>query len=457
VVVENDQSTSVIVATNYAIAIDAHLLVVRPLEKEEESEAENLIIDWRNGVAAAYGELEAMVNERIGQQNLNQFLFATFFTTGLPYSLILKNGIPCSYVHLHTGPDRFIMANLLLPRKPSCHSAVLFSPGDFKKDEIDEIEAILRQGNYFVKKFKNKEATVRNLDRAIQNYPYSIFHICSHGGEVTGDKFTMDFTDQKGQSHTVEFDEVRGFLPIPGTDKVEVQLKHFPRIMDGEKWRSEALKAKGYDHHVFTDMYTAMQDKTQKRVLKETQVRVHNSTAVICSDFYFQGMVRVLSSDESPFIYNNSCWSWNRMGKFFLEAGAVGYIGTLWAIGNDIAINCSIEFYKHLLSGPIIDAFHRSIQQANGSPYENIYIFWGLHFSILPQGAGVEESRAEAYQALEAFKAIWERRVGRVKDGDNKTLYMDILKWLDGQITSDFNGSDFKQLWEKFMGAQKKQ
>jgi hypothetical protein len=75
------------------------------------------------------------MEERIGSIPFQKFNFATFFTTGFPYSLIIKNCIPCSYVDLNLRPDLFIMHNLLYEEKGRFAGAVVFCPEFFIDEE----------------------------------------------------------------------------------------------------------------------------------------------------------------------------------------------------------------------------------------------------------------------------------------------------------------------------------
>jgi len=204
IVVEDIDAVSVIIAVNYAHLFKAEILVVEPLKKNEDREILLLIEEWRNGNPLSYTELEEKVNKRIVNKSLKDYEFITFFTIGLPYSLIIKNEAPSSYVNLHTLPDLFIFNNLFSEGQLPIGSAIVFSPQFFKEnEETDFLVKSLSQQEYYIRKLLGKEASVFNLDKNVQEFPFDILHICSHGGEVKGCTITEEFTDSAGSNHKV--------------------------------------------------------------------------------------------------------------------------------------------------------------------------------------------------------------------------------------------------------------
>ena len=113
VVVEQLDDAAAVVAINYGNAVNASVLLVDALVKDEARQVQNWIQDWtENDNPEPYQRIKEEVERRIGSISFGQFEYATFFTAGLPYSLILEDIIPCSYVHLALKPDLFVLNSI---------------------------------------------------------------------------------------------------------------------------------------------------------------------------------------------------------------------------------------------------------------------------------------------------------------------------------------------------------
>ncbi len=78
----------------------------------------------------------------------------------------------------------------------------------------------------------------------LKEFPYDLFHICSHGGEVNGYSLMEQFHDRYGVSHTIEYDEVVSFASSPDSKLIPVHTKQIWRKLDGLVWGSSELKEK---------------------------------------------------------------------------------------------------------------------------------------------------------------------------------------------------------------------
>lgn len=378
--VENAES---IIAANYAIAFGVSFTAVKNLKDREAEEIQRLIQDWyENSNNVALKNVLERIEKRIGKINFRDQKFVTFFTEGLPYSLYLKNIIPCSYINIRLGADLFVINGLTTEHAQPFGSAIIFSPGFFADEETKNILEFFKQNNFFIRSLIGRTATVHNFDFNAQHFPYDILHICSHGGEVDGYHVVDEFIDRKGIKHSVEYDEVVGFSPIPGKDLIEVHRKTIFKKFDGFPWMSEKLKRCNYSEYVFKDMWKEIRlnEKHNKLAKRQHQNRIPTSCAIRCFDSIHQGMFRILASHSSPIIFNNTCWSWFEVAKFFLSRGARGYIGTLWEIGNTEAIRGAETFYANIKGRTILEAFYKGLKSISNTNSEDIYIYWGYAF-----------------------------------------------------------------------------
>ncbi len=398
VVIEQTVSDAACVAAvNYAYAIGAVVRIVSPLLQHAESGSVRLIQRWRDeGSLEAWAELRAVMSQRVGNIDFHAFTFVTFFTEGLPYSLIVDGAIPSSYVHLGLFPDRLIVNAIIRERsRRRLASAVVFAIAELRHlDETDWLLEFLRRKHYAVRPVLGRDATVEAFDYCAGDFPYDLLHISSHGGEIDGSLVTLTFTARDGEIHVVEYDEVVGIAPTyDGSGLFGVQQKALFRRLDGLEWGSTALHDRMLPESVYVDamraMFHAINAVSREREHKD---RIPGSCVVLCSDGHHQAMFRTLAAYGHPVIFNNTCWSWSGITHFFLSSGAVAYIGTLWAVPNDLATRAAERFYENASSVSIMNALHVVDRAIADTADANIYVFWGLHFSTLTVGESEEAS-----------------------------------------------------------------
>ena len=441
VVIENLAEASAVVAVNYANSVGASILIVDALAKNEGRSVQGWIQDWKEGNnLAELHRLKDAISRRIGSISFPQFDYATFFTEGLPYSLILENIIPCSYVNLSLRPDLFVLNSIMFENGQEFHAAVVFSPVFFPDEETNWLCHFLRRNNYYLRALVAGDATLANLDFHSQYFPYDLLHICSHGGEVNGYEMSERFVDRDGNTHVVEFDEVVGYTPIPDKpDMVAVHRKVFPRKLDGVLWRSAELEKQNIPDHVCHEMWKCM---IECRGRRKPKGRIAMSCAIACTDSIHQGAFHVLACHSSPLVFNNTCWSSHEVASFFLACGARGYIGTLWAIDNRAAIIAARIFYENLFSGSVLSAFQKALKAIDATSSKDIYVYWGLHFTTLSTGQNVEESRGEVRKQLVLAGQAWLRKIESTRSSEVRRNSVKILKAILRELRASFSSPE---------------
>jgi hypothetical protein len=458
VVVEDNEHVGSVVAVNYASAVQASLLVVPPIGKRDVRVIHRYIQEWRDkGDEAQLRKVKDAVNKRLNGTSFSECEFATFFTEGLPYSLVVENVIPCSYVHLSVRPDLFLFNSIVFEHIKTFHSAVVFSPLFFPDEETDWLTKFFTHNNYYLRQLVGPNATFADLDFTAQHYPYSLLHICSHGGEVDGWEVSEEFVDRDGKTHILEYDEVVGFNSVPDKDgRIAVHRKTIFRSLDGFPWMSEELDKQNIPQYVFHDMWKALyQDQRTKinpNAKRKKKGRIATSCAIRCADSIHQGEFNILASHSSPLVFNNTCWSWYEVALFFLSCGARGYIGTLWAIENTAAVLGAQTFYSDLFSGTILAAFHKAVGAINGTQSKDVYIYWGLHFTTLSPGHDSQEGRGEVFKELLLALAGWRDQIEATKSEETKRNATRVLKSLLHELNTNFGPEDLKK-FELEIGA----
>jgi hypothetical protein len=451
IIVVEDGDVGSVVAVNYASSLDADLLVVPKIERRELRAIHTAFQAWKvKGDDAHLEVVRNAVSERIGTTSLRKFDYVTFFTIGLPYSFVIENIIPCSNVHLGIKPDLFVLNSIIFDKTDTIHSTVVFSPLFFPDEETTWLTKFVTDNRYYLRQLIGRDASFANLDFTLQHFPYSLFHICSHGGEVEGWEVSEEFIDRDGKKHVIEYDEVVGCDLIPDENGgYRVHRKAIFRRLDGFEWMSEELERQEIPHYVFTDMWKALYKEQRTKLNTNAKRRkkkgpIATSCAIRCCDTIHQGELHVLASHSSPLIFNNTCWSWYEVSSFFLSCGARGYIGTLWAIDNDAAILGAETFYGKIFSGTVLHAFDEAVKAIAHTKSKDIYVFWGLHFTKLRPADDAKNSRAEVFSELARAFARLRDHIKETKSQEGRRNATRVLELLIGELKNNFGAEDLK-------------
>lgn len=439
IVIENYSRTSIVIAINYGVSINAEIRIIpRPILNK--STVENLIEDWQNGIESAMYELKTSIYASIEGIDFSEYKYLTFFTVHIPYSLITNNIRPTTHVNLNLYPDLFIFNNIYFESNGTLRAGVVFSPEEFKDEETDLVINELNNKNLFVEKLVGKNATAINLDYLIKLFPYDLFHICSHGGEIDGYEIIQNFVDREGVSHTVQYDEVVTFSPERGKELIKVTTKNFWRKLNGFNWGSKELEDQQYPHYVVEDMTKSSFENPDKKRIKKNNVR--GSSSIKCSDFHYQALFNILASgDNHPIIFNNTCNSWSRISDPFIKSGARFYIGTLWKIDNLIAKNVAEDFYKNLNKDYVLNTFTHAQKHTIGNRNENIYLLWGLHFTTFRSDKTKDENQEFIIDRLLGCLFYWRTQKDKAADEPTKENIKDFIYWYAKYLASNFRDS----------------
>ncbi|MFC6225634.1 CHAT domain-containing protein [Hymenobacter artigasi] len=434
IVIENFGIASAVTAVNYALSTNSDIEIISELPASQILNIELLIKEWQDGNNSSYTELNALLFNQLDGIDFSKYDFVTFFTEGAPYSLVIKNQLPVTYVHLNRYPALFIVNNIFFEKIKPIGSAIVFSPLFFTDEETEFVINVFKQENYWVKELIGNEASSYNIDMSIKEYPFDILHICSHGGEVKGYSNVTDFIDRDGNKHVVEYDDVISFYPNPNrnNDLIKVETKHIWRKFDGLKWKSEELKRLNYPHYVFVDMTKAINehDDENGKYKGVPKAVVADSCAIQCNAFVYQAIFEMIAGfHAAPIIFNNTCWSWSGIVDSFLTAGTRGYIGTLWEVNNEVAKLSAEEFYKNVFKDTVANSLHKAIEKTKGTPSEDIYVYWGLHFSTLKKSCSIENSRLNIAEFLMKGFYRWRRNGLGMPDGFVKSSSIELSEW----------------------------
>ena len=445
IVIEDEHKARTLTAVNFANCVKADIMVVKSLGYKAEYLVQNLLSDWDAGDKSALKEIEAMVYERVGEADFSKYKWVTFFTQGLPYSLILQNPIQCSYVSCHYSPDLFIANAILFENNQYQGGAAVFSPLFFHDEETKFVGDYFFARNHYTREIIGKLATVHNLRMHLVEFPYDIFHICSHGGEIKGNLVQEKFTDQFGTENTVEYEQVLSFSLGNKEGYVSVQQLTFPKRLDGKTWGSAEL-TDHYPSEVFSDMHNAMRiSKAEYKTILKKDIIVSYSSHIQCSDSACMPLFETIASHSSPIIFNNTCTSWFNIAMPFLSAGCRAYIGTFCRVKTKDASDFAKGFYLSSQQNTLINALHKARVAVKGRSAENIYMLWGLHFSTLPKLPDRYIVKRHVFLRFAISISKWIRQLQRAGTERVKENIRELIKWDSLQIQSGWTTEEKEQ------------
>lgn len=438
VVCERTKFLTDLIAINYSDSINADIQFIEPPEIEK-NEIVYYLEQWKllkdeNAKTALFD----LINSKINHIDFSNYRIVTFFTSGIPYSLILENSLFVTHVNINLAADLFIFNNINSETINRFSTAIVFSPYKFgEKEETDYVIQQFRKENFYVRELTGSQATAHNLTFNVREFPFQVLHICSHGGEVSGYSIKSKFTDREGNVHTVEFDEVVGIAPDGVNEEIAVQSKKIWRKLDGYDWGSQELKNQNFPRYVFVDMIKSMNSEVKfDRVYKE---KISNSCAIKCLNFNYQAMFNSLAANYCfPLVFNNTCWSWTNISTNFLYFGATSYIGTLWSIDNSIAKKSAERFYSEIEGTNIMSALYSTFDISNNSKDENVYLYWGTHFSSFPKGTKLDENKMRVADVHLGAFYTWRNRYKKSAEGKGKENLRRLMEWNFDQLLTYF-------------------
>jgi len=435
--IEADGAVTDVAAINYAFAIDADVVVVPGIDKHQVRQLPRQLQAWSKDKSHyEFQWAKHAASKRIKGVDFSPYKFATFFTEGLPYGLFIKNAIPCSHVMAGLDCGLFIANALIEEHAPSnSASALVFSPELFDSEETGDVCKIVDNDKYTVTRLLGKSATVKNLTNYGSYFPYDIMHICAHGGETNGYFVVQEFKDREGAPHKIEFYEVVGFSPAGG-EMVSVHRKAIFKAFDGFPWMSSPLKR--FPRYIFEDLMKALKlDSSEKVNRVSFNSPIALSCHIQCADSIHQGQFLCLAGFSHPVVFNNTCSSSHEIALTIIHAGARAYIGTLWSVGNKTAKHAAKVFYEELVrQRNLLTAFFAMSKAVVNQQYQDVYIFWGLHFSTLPWA--MVKSDSQIFDNLLRQYLSWLRKIETTPDAEVRRNSIPIARFLSEELARRF-------------------
>jgi hypothetical protein len=270
---------------------------------------------------------------------------------------------------------------------PLIGNAILFSTKNFSIwDEMDVVERQLKGKKYQLQLLYWKDATISKFSNYVQVLPYSILHICAHGGNLDGHTIIEKFNDAKWVEHTIEYDEVKiienPWLLIGASPDTIATIFDFQSFVkyDWIMW----------EHNLTKEWFKEWIENCKNNIWKDREILskkpidyIKYSESVMCSDWPNLCSFHSIASDGRPFVFNNSCSSFHTLSYKFSYAGARWYIGTLWDIDEDVAKDVAEDFYKNINDQPIYWALRFAQKKIARKSQQDIFVYFGTDLDCI--------------------------------------------------------------------------
>ena len=102
-------------------------------------------------------------------------------------------------------------------------------------------------------------------------------------------------------------------------------------------------------------------------------------------------------------------------------------------------------FYKKVYDDSIMNVLHAANKKTKGTDSEDIYIYWGLHFSTLKKMDSVEISRANIAKCLLKAFYRWKQRANILPTGTTRENALNLAEWDFHELRRNFWFETIKQ------------
>lgn len=439
VVCEEGDLHAQVVAANYAHALDAGLILIPAVERrlgEKLLERFYSATEVRDRpMGEVLEELRGELREMAGGVSQADYDSATFFTSRVPWGYAFPER-PSTHIFLSPDVGICVLHGLLAEQAttPGIKVAAVVDPGQVLATEVDVAIKSLCGSGVFTKMLADRNASVRQVARTIELYPYDFLLISTHCGDDRGWRRTYEFKDRGGRQRTLVVDVAAGISWSDDSDRVEV-MEHIRFVaLDGVDITDPSAHS---DHigSVKLEFSELISRQELEPVHVETVRRVVGSAALKMADGSYICHPRSLANERTPIVFNNACVSWHELALAFTFAGARCYIGTLWSVRDSEAQVLGEKVLGPHFGKPLEVALWRSQNDIWGDDVaRRPYVMIGTNFQRL-RGTR-NDGPLRVLSILKASKSEWQRRLDLITapDDQQKSALGDYIRYLDDEI-----------------------
>lgn len=386
VVCEQGDDLSQVIAANYAHALGAGLFLIRETRRHH---AEQILERFysvyesnEQSASQALRELRTELRNIAGTVPVPADGSITFISGWLPFGFAFTE-VPSTHLfNLNLGTA--VLQGFAAEQAGSrgVQVATLVNPDTTPAPEIDAAAKILSERGLFVRGYQGRRADVTSISEMIELFPYDLLIIATHCGDVSGHRWTYDFTDSEGIQRSLVVDIALGIGQGAETDLL--QVTEFLRFvsLDGVPWNDPEKKSKlyiGTAMNDFMDRKRAEAEPKLRPTIRDTVPRVVGSAAMKMHDDNYIALPRSLANEGTPIIINNACVSWHRLAGNFMFGGARGYVGTLSPISTSEAESVVLRALGKHHGKMLPHAFWSAQRETYGDDPRRPYVVAGVY------------------------------------------------------------------------------
>ncbi len=384
VVCEDGDELSQVIAANYAFSLRAGLFLIKEVEVSiTDGLLENLYSSYEQRETSATEALQC-VQERIREICCSIPLppngSITFVTSGLPFGFAVHE---CPSTHLIKYPDlgTAIINGFAAEQSgtPGVEFAALIDPTTTDSKEIGAVEKILEPRGAFLRTYYGPSANVSDITRMMELFPYDLLLIATHCGDVSGHRWTYNFSDSEGLERELIVDIALGVGHTSDPKMLAVTQSFRIVSLDGVDWNDYASKKHLYVGTAISDFIERTRGDNLVPVKKDTVHRVFGSAALKMHDGNLILLPKPLAGEGTPIIINNACVSWHRLARNFMFGNARAYVGTLVEISPFEAQDVIIKLFEKHFTKPLPAALWSAQRDVYGSQKRRPYVVTGVY------------------------------------------------------------------------------
>lgn len=413
VVCEQGDQLAQVIAANYAFSLGAGFCLIPEMSEEET----DVILDQLYGLYDHHEESPTDVLQAVRQSlrshaanvSLAGIRSITFVTQKLPWGFAFPE-VPTTHLFAYPDLGTCIASGLQAEQRgsPGIRVAMLIDPGEVNAGEIDAAVDALRSRSVFIRGVCSRAATVYEVTRAVELYPYDLLLVSTHCGDASGWRWTYEYTDSEGRDRTLVIDVAISVSVVPGSEKLDVmQFTRFVSL-DGVDWNDSEKKKSLYVGTAINDYIERTRDPERLQPVKKELInRVVGSAALKMSDGNFIAVPRSLANYGCPIVLNNACASWHRLAGNFVFGNARAYVGTLFSVSDVEAQEVMTKLMAKYFGRPLAIALWHAQNDVYGDSPRRPYIIVGTHMQRLR--ATSSDAPVDIYKQLVTARDRWRR------------------------------------------------
>lgn len=420
VVVEAGEALSEVIAANYAFALGAGLHVI----PEIDTQVSNAILERFYNLQDRTDEsptqklaaIKADLRGLCGEFDIPAVGSITFITRDLPFGFAFPE-VPTT--HLFRYPDlgvAIINGFIAEARGEVIGVSAFVDPEVEMAPEVQEAVKVLRSRGVLIRGHQERAANVRDVAAMVTYFPYDFLVFATHCGDLSGSRWTYEFTDSENLSRRLVVDVAVGF-GRPNEDGFLSVTEYFRfHSLDGVRWMDPERWETFYVGKAILDWIEMTRGLERlKPVIRAEIPRVTGAAALKMFDSNYLPTTESVACNGSPIVLNNACVSWLELASRFTFAGVRAYIGCLVPITGSEAFAVTTRLLGKHIDKQLPHALWSSQNDAFGTGVRRPYVVTGVYTQRIRTKR--QDVRSFVLRKLRSAQVRWVKQL-RMRDVD---------------------------------------